>query len=60
MNEHLIRSDSDLRVALALESIMAAARTMAAKNKLRGDKKRIFMRAARIAAEQQTNQKGSR
>lgn len=44
----------DLRAALTLDACMAEARQMAAKNKLRGTKKRVFMRAARIAAEQQS------
>lgn len=60
MNEQLIRSESDLRSALMLDSIMAEARRLAAQNKLRGNSKRIFMRAARIAAEQQVNGRTSR
>lgn len=57
MNEQNIRNDADLRSALTLESCLAEARRMAAQSKLRGDRKRVFMRAARIAAEQQTNTK---
>lgn len=57
MNEQNIRSMDDLKAALVMESILAEARRMAAQNKLRGDRKRVFMRAARIAAEQQTKTK---